>query len=125
MVIGAVEEIPRERFVDKTLEGVAYLDEDLPIAPGRNLMEPMVFSRLAQALEIQLVKMAGAPAVEAILTSHRELCIAKCKGRKKVAVAKSCIEGWESIPCRGPEAPPEALSSKESEPADNAKVKRH
>ncbi len=52
LVIGAVEEIPRERFVDKTLEGVAYLDEDLPIAPGRNLMEPMVFSRLAQALEI-------------------------------------------------------------------------
>lgn len=100
------------------------------IPPLRHVRHPPVdfagrVPGLAQALEIQLVKMAGAPAVEAILTSHRELCIAKCKGRKKVAVAKSCIEGWESIPCRGPEAPPEALSSKESEPADNAKVKRH
>jgi protein-L-isoaspartate(D-aspartate) O-methyltransferase len=32
---------------------VAYVDEDLPIAPGRFLMEPVVFARLLQAAAIE------------------------------------------------------------------------
>jgi protein-L-isoaspartate(D-aspartate) O-methyltransferase len=45
-------EIPRERFVPASLSGAAYVDEDLPLKPGRFLMEPMVLARLLQLAEI-------------------------------------------------------------------------
>lgn len=47
-IIDAMGALPREEFVPKSLRGVAYVDEDLEVAPGRYLMEPMVFSRLLQ-----------------------------------------------------------------------------
>ena len=50
-VAAAMEAIPRERFVPKSMMGVAYLDEDIEIAPGRYLMEPMVFARLIQSAD--------------------------------------------------------------------------
>ena len=51
-IIEALGEVPRERFVPKQLQGVAYIDEDIEVAPGRHLMEPMVFARLAQGAQI-------------------------------------------------------------------------
>jgi protein-L-isoaspartate(D-aspartate) O-methyltransferase len=48
----AMGEVPRERFVPDQFKGVAYIDEDLEIAPGRYLMEPRVFGRLLQAANI-------------------------------------------------------------------------
>ncbi|MGF1607066.1 MAG: protein-L-isoaspartate O-methyltransferase [Rhodothalassiaceae bacterium] len=45
-LLKAFEAVPRERFVPATLRGVAYVDEDLPVASGRYLMEPMVLARL-------------------------------------------------------------------------------
>ena len=52
-VIDAFAEVPRERFVPSALAGVAYVDEDLELAPGRFLMEPMVLARLIQALDLR------------------------------------------------------------------------
>lgn len=52
-VIAALLEVPRERFVPTRLKGVAYVDEDIEIAPGRYLMEPMVFARLLDAARIK------------------------------------------------------------------------
>lgn len=52
-IIAAMEQIPRERFVDKALQGIAYVDEDLPLGGDRHLMEPMVLARLLQALDIE------------------------------------------------------------------------
>ena len=51
-VIEAMGDIPRENFLPKALRSVAYVDEDLQIAPGRFLMEPMVFARLIQEAQI-------------------------------------------------------------------------
>lgn len=51
-VIEAFSTVPREAFVDDIHRSVAYADEDLPIGGGRFLMEPMVFARLVQALDI-------------------------------------------------------------------------
>ncbi len=51
-VAEAMARVPRELFVPKAMQGVAYLDEDIRIAPDRYLMEPMVFARLLQAAEI-------------------------------------------------------------------------
>jgi protein-L-isoaspartate(D-aspartate) O-methyltransferase len=53
-VADAMAQVPRELFVPNGLADVAYVDEDLPIAPGRFLMEPVVFARLLQAAKIKL-----------------------------------------------------------------------
>lgn len=52
-VIAALREVPRERFVPQRLKGIAYIDEDLEIAAGRYLMEPMVLARLLQVAELK------------------------------------------------------------------------
>lgn len=51
-ILAAMAELPRERFVPKSKQGIAYVDEDIEVAPGRFLMEPMVVARLMQALEL-------------------------------------------------------------------------
>jgi len=51
-LLAAMGRVPREMFVDDRLEGVAYLDEDLPLGEGRFVMGPMVMARLIQALAI-------------------------------------------------------------------------
>ena len=48
-VMGA---LPREMFVEKSRQGIAYVDEEIEVAPGRYLMEPVVLARLVQALEL-------------------------------------------------------------------------
>jgi protein-L-isoaspartate(D-aspartate) O-methyltransferase len=49
----AMREIPRERFVPASLAALAYMDDALPVAPGRSLMAPRVLARLLQLAEIE------------------------------------------------------------------------
>lgn len=49
-VIGA---LPREIFVPPAMTGIAYIDEDLQVAPGRFLLEPMVLARLLESAALQ------------------------------------------------------------------------
>lgn len=51
-VLEAIKAVPRDRFVPAAYKGVAYVDEDLPVAPGRFLLSPMVFARLVCEAEI-------------------------------------------------------------------------
>lgn len=51
--VDAIAAVPREEFVPKALKGVAYVDEDLEVAPGRFLMEPMTFARLVMAAGVK------------------------------------------------------------------------
>lgn len=44
--------LPREMFVEKSRQGIAYIDEDIEVSEGRHLMEPVVLARLVQALEL-------------------------------------------------------------------------
>lgn len=53
LVIAALRAIPREVFAPAPQKGVAYLDGDLPVAPGRYLMEPMILARMLQLAEVQ------------------------------------------------------------------------
>ncbi len=52
-IIAAMAAIPRENFVPAARRDIAYVDDDLEIAPGRYLTEPMVFARLVQLAEIK------------------------------------------------------------------------
>jgi protein-L-isoaspartate(D-aspartate) O-methyltransferase len=51
-VLAAFIELPRERFVPVGLHDSAYVDEDIPLKPGRFLMEPMVLARLIQLASV-------------------------------------------------------------------------
>jgi len=53
LVVNALDLLPREVFVPDALKTQAYIDEDLTVAPGRILMEPMVMARLLQAARIE------------------------------------------------------------------------
>ncbi len=57
-LIAALEELPRELFVPKVVRGIAYVDEDVKVADGRYLMEPMVLGRLLQAAAVRPSDMA-------------------------------------------------------------------
>ncbi len=52
-LVAAFETVPRERFVPKKLRPMAYVDEDLQIAPGRWLTEPMVLGKLLQQAQLK------------------------------------------------------------------------
>ena len=53
LLVDAMESIAREDFLPDALKPRAYIDEDITVAPGRILMEPMVLARLLQAAEIK------------------------------------------------------------------------
>ena len=50
-LLAALAAVPRERFVPAERAHAAYVDEDIPLAAGRYLMEPMIFARLVQEAE--------------------------------------------------------------------------
>ena len=52
-VLAAFGSLPREEFVPRNQRAIAYVDEDLPLPGGRSMMEPMVLSRIVQALDVQ------------------------------------------------------------------------
>jgi protein-L-isoaspartate(D-aspartate) O-methyltransferase len=47
-LLDALSTVPRERFLPPDRAFAAYVDDDVMVAPGRYLMEPMVFARLVQ-----------------------------------------------------------------------------
>lgn len=51
-VLAAFETVPRDAFVPKAKREVAYLDEDIEVAKGRFIMEPMVLARLVEAANV-------------------------------------------------------------------------
>jgi len=52
-ILDAMLTLPRESFVPKASQSLAYVDEDIAVAPGRYLMEPFVLGRLLQAAALQ------------------------------------------------------------------------
>lgn len=53
LVVDAIGKVPREKFLPAARQSLAYVDEDLKVATGRWLMEPMVAARLLQLADVQ------------------------------------------------------------------------
>ena len=51
-IVSAMMSVPREQFVPAARVELAYIDEDIEVAPGRYLMEPSPFGKLLQAAAI-------------------------------------------------------------------------
>jgi len=45
--------VPREAFVPKQKQAIAYMDEVIEVAAGRYAMEPMFLAKLVQALDVE------------------------------------------------------------------------
>lgn len=52
-LLEAVRAVPREAFVPEAFHGAAYVDEAIPLGAGRALMEPLVQTRMLQALALR------------------------------------------------------------------------
>lgn len=48
-VNAAMGKVPRERFLPKSLRGIAYNDEDIALPDGRCLIEPLALAKMLQA----------------------------------------------------------------------------
>jgi protein-L-isoaspartate(D-aspartate) O-methyltransferase len=52
-VLSAFLSVPREQFVGEAQRELAYLDDDLPIAPNRFMMEPSPLAKLLQLANVK------------------------------------------------------------------------
>ena len=52
-VIAAFATVPRELFVSRQMQNLAYIDEDIHLSGGRFIIEAMIMARMIQALELQ------------------------------------------------------------------------
>ena len=53
-VIKAFSTVPRELFVSRQMQELAYIDEDIHLSGGRFIIEAMVMARMIQALNLNL-----------------------------------------------------------------------
>ena len=51
-LVARFETVPRDLFVEPSVQSIAYVDEDVPIGNGRYLVAPMVLARMLQELAI-------------------------------------------------------------------------
>jgi protein-L-isoaspartate(D-aspartate) O-methyltransferase len=52
-ILEALLNVPRERFVPQASRETAYLGENVPIGPGRVLLEPRTFAKFLEAVDIK------------------------------------------------------------------------
>ncbi len=75
-VLGAMERIPREKFVPETFRDQAYEDTALPIGHGQTISQPSVVARMTEALGVG--------------DRHRVLEIGTGSGYQAAVLAKLC-----------------------------------
>jgi protein-L-isoaspartate(D-aspartate) O-methyltransferase len=51
-IIEAMLAVPREAYLPEALRPIAYVGEHVPIGPGRVLLDPRVFAKLVEALDV-------------------------------------------------------------------------
>ena len=52
-VLAALQMVEREKFVPEEYQKNAYLDEQIPLSKTRYLLEPLVFARMLEAVNIK------------------------------------------------------------------------
>lgn len=104
LVVAALEEMPREAFVPENLQKLVYIDEDLTVAPGRILMEPMVLARLMQAARIEDTDLAlvvaastGFEAAAIAKLSSAVIALESDDAMKKVATENVAAQGADTV----------------------------
>ncbi len=52
-LLRALSDVPRERFVPTPLQALAYMEEEIEVAPSRRLLAPMPLARLIQLADVR------------------------------------------------------------------------
>src|SRR6476659_5476612 len=52
LVLGAMNRVPRHRFVPEALKAQAYKDNALPIASGQTISQPFIVAKMTELLEL-------------------------------------------------------------------------
>ena len=99
-VIAAFMSVPRERFVSKNMQNLAYIDEDIHLSGGRFIVEAMVMARIIQTLALdasQSVMLIGAGTgyTAALLSSLVESVIAIETRAQMVEKAQQAVAGLD------------------------------
>jgi protein-L-isoaspartate(D-aspartate) O-methyltransferase len=97
-LLDAMDETPRERFVPRHLESIAYIDQDLPLSEGegcRYILSPMIQGRLIQALAID----TGAKVLDVACGLGYSSAILAALGAKVVALESSEILAASARQC--------------------------
>ena len=99
-VIAAFLNVPRERFVSKNMQNLAYIDEDIHLSGGRFIVEAMVMARIIQTLALdasQSVMLIGAGTgyTAALLSSLVESVIAIETRAQMVEKAQQAVAGLD------------------------------
>ena len=100
-LVEAIRAVPREIFVPDALRGVAYVDEELEIAPGRVVVEPTVLARLIQALSVKATDRAldlgtGTGYAAAVLSLLADEVVALESDADLAAKAKANLEAVQA-----------------------------
>lgn len=73
-ILSAIQSVPREMFVPAAMKHAAYVDDDIELAQGRYLCEPLVFARLIDLAQIKpehtVLDVAAANGYSAAVISH-------------------------------------------------------
>ena len=100
-LLHAFETLPRELFLPEGQRSIAYVDEDLPVAPGRYLIEPMVLARLLQAADITtddlVLEIGGASGYGSAVLSQLGATIVSLESDKDLAAAAAQAHGEVGI----------------------------
>ncbi|HEY2616433.1 MAG TPA: protein-L-isoaspartate O-methyltransferase [Acetobacteraceae bacterium] len=89
-IIGAMRQLPRERFLPPQLGSLAYADGDVALGDGRVLLEPAVIARLVQLTAVS----AGERAlVVASGTGYGAALLAACGARVTALEEVASLQG--------------------------------
>lgn len=73
-LIGAMRRVPREGFVPAALRSLAYMGNSIEVSPGRSLLDPRVFAKLAAGADIKasdrVLDVGGGTGYSAAILSH-------------------------------------------------------
>jgi protein-L-isoaspartate(D-aspartate) O-methyltransferase len=119
-VLRAMDEVPRERFVEPTFADSAYADQALPIACGQTISQPYVVAYMTEQLEMEshhrVLEVGTGSGYQAAVLSHlaREVVSVEryrtlaeeARGRLKALGYKNVDivvdDGFAGVPDRAP-----------------------
>ena len=101
-ILWAMQTVERERFVPAKSRDLAYVDFDLPVAPGRCLLKPRVLAKMFQVANIRATDRVldvgcGFGYSSAILARVAAHVIALEENRELAAAAREALAGEKNV----------------------------